>query len=346
MTGSRAAQRIVTPPKVRTSKKNKIPSTASSTRQTSSRKLDRVLAGRIQKQRGVSSPLVESLEDYDEGSSKLDEVELELEADRYEEMMQEKALFPGSDDWAPDEEELFRILFMRQYSPLLPSHWGLDFRGIPVPDILFATSEVDEPVVYSSSNQDLRATKAIIRLIDLTALVRAFVQTNQKAKIPSLIKKEVGQYLKWAAQDGGYDDMDILTNIFVEVVDVNTGGAEIAGYMQERLRESARAHRRFWRARKDGDETDGEDELMLEPQEPEYIVHPPVLYGLFVVNTTLLVLTVDPAKGEFAHVSYQVEVNFNKRNQGVWNAMTVAIVGCQARNDTIWRKPYYSDLRK
>lgn len=170
------------------------------------------------------------------------------------------------------------------------------------------------------------------------------MQTNQKPKIPILIKREIDQYLTWAARDGGYDGISILTNIFVEIVDVSISGAEIATYMQERLRDLARSHRKRWRVRENGIEEEGEDELMLEPQDPQYVVHPPVLYGLFVVNTTLLVLTIDSTKGEFAHVSYQVEVNFNKRNQGVWNAITVAIVGCQARNDTIWRKQYYKDL--
>lgn len=191
------------------------------------------------------------------------------------------------------------------------------------------------------------ATKAVIRLIDLTTVVRALVQTGQKAKIPASIQKEVDQYLKWAAKDGGYDNIDILPNIFVEVVDVNLGGTGISNYMQSQLRDLARSHRRFWSKRKkEAGGGDEEDETMADAQEPNFTTQPPVLYGLFIVNTTLLVLTIDPTKGEDAQVSYQVEVNFNKKNQGVWNAMTVAIVGCQARNDTIWRKQYYAGRLK
>jgi hypothetical protein len=84
-----------------------------------------------------------------------------LEADRFDEMMKEKELFPGSDSWAEDELRLFQILFMRQFSPLLPSHWGIDFRGIPVPDILFATSRVDEPIIYSSSGNDFKGRRSL-----------------------------------------------------------------------------------------------------------------------------------------------------------------------------------------
>jgi hypothetical protein len=173
------------------------------------------------------------------------------------------------------------------------------------------------------------------------------VQTGQKAKIPASIQKEVDQYLKWAAKDGGYDNIDILPNIFVEVVDVNLGGTGISNYMQSQLRDLARSHRRFWSKRKkEAEGGDEEDETMADAQEPNFTTQPPVIYGLFIVNTTLLVLTIDPTKGEDAQVSYQVEVNFNKKNQGVWNAMTVAIVVCQARNDTIWRKQYYAGRLK
>ncbi|SPN97678.1 uncharacterized protein DNG_01191 [Cephalotrichum gorgonifer] len=281
--------------------------------------LDRVAGGRITKHESPRPSHADSSY-LEEGSSRLDDVEREMEADRYEEMMEEKKLFPGSEEWSPDEERLFQLLFMRQYIPLMPPHWSVDFRGIPLPKILFATSEVDRAVIYSQSERDFRATKAIIRLIDLTASVRAFVQTNQKAKIPGYMKKELDQYVRWAALDGHYEHPHELPNLIVEVVDMSIGGAGITDYIQARLRGLAEQHRTFWR------------------ETPE---RPPVLYGLFIVNTTLLVLTVDPSKGEEAHVSYQVEVNFNQRNQGVWNAITVAIVVCLARDDMITRKQYF-----
>lgn len=131
-------------------------------RRRTSLALDRVISGRIKKldspkkyDSPKGSPGVDSSY-HDEDSSILHDVEKELEADRYEEMMEERKLFPGSDAWAPDEEKLFRILFMRQYSPLMPTHWWIDFRGIPLPEILFSTSEVDRPVVYSHMERDIR----------------------------------------------------------------------------------------------------------------------------------------------------------------------------------------------
>ena len=52
----------------------------------------------------------------------------------------------------------------------------------------------------------------------------------------------------------------------------------------------------------------------------EYTRRPPVIYGLFVVNTSVMVLTIDSAKEQDAAGSYQVEVGFSKRGQDVWNA--------------------------
>jgi hypothetical protein len=407
-----------------------------------------------------SSPSSRRLSDshHDSSSLLLDDVERDREVMRYEEMMDEKKLFPGSEHWADDEDRLFQLLFMRQYSPLLPSHWGMDFRGIPVPDILFATSDEDEPAVYAHApNGDFKgkwtvlilvgspfsnliaATKAIIRLIDLTASVRAFVQMNKGPQAASHIKKELETYLKWAAWDGGYDKLNALSNIIVEAVDVKLGTDKILPFMDERMRDLARQHRRFWRVdhaddedsvvdldedlalptpgigretgngeydksedkkqidgslseggppRRDHSQNDhcrspqlehnqlkktqsGEEPPQKNPQETDmlsesdhtdgysaaqeeanlikmdldqYIEPPPVLYGIFIVNRTVVVLTVDPAKGQRAYVSLQVEINFQKRNQGVWNAITIAIVVCMARDEMIRRKEYFEPM--
>ncbi|MBE3042386.1 hypothetical protein IMZ48_07360 [Candidatus Bathyarchaeota archaeon] len=147
-----AATKIVqktTTPAAATTKGQKTPGTDSPYRIKDPVLLSRVREGRIKKvdtprrKADVNSSLL------DEGSSKLDDDETVTEADRHEAMMRERKLFPANESWAPDEERLFELLFMRQYSPLMPQDWETDFRGIPLPDILFRTSEVHKPVVYS-----------------------------------------------------------------------------------------------------------------------------------------------------------------------------------------------------
>lgn len=165
-------------------------------------------------------------------------------------------------------------------------------------------------------------------------MARAFVQTNMKEKIPRYMKKEIDLYVRWAATDGGYQYPHPLPNLIVEVIHQSAGGSgiqNIQNYVESRMKELAERHRDFW----------GEDKLSPRTEGNGWIETPPVLYGLFIVNTTLLVVTIDPAKGPKAFVSFQVEVNFNKQNQGVWNAITVAIVACLARDDMVARQRYF-----
>ena len=59
-----------------------------------------------------------------------------------------------------------------------------------------------------------------------------------------------------------------------------------------------------------------------------------------------MVLTADAAKPpKDMFISYQVEVGFNKKDQGVWNAMTVAIVVCLARDQMVARKEDFEPLQ-
>jgi hypothetical protein len=94
-------------------------------------------------------------------------------------------------------------------------------------------------------------------------------------------------------------------------------------YIKGRMAELARQHRSHLEGVKSADPVDNSSKRL-----------PPVLYGLFIIHTMVLVLTVDSAKPpEEAQVSYHVEVNFNIPYQGVWNALTVAIPVCMARDD-------------
>jgi hypothetical protein len=66
-----------------------------------------------------------------------------------EEMKLEKERYPGASSWAPAEERLFEILFMRQDLPMLPTTWDVDLRGIPISDVIFQTSEDYPPIIYA-----------------------------------------------------------------------------------------------------------------------------------------------------------------------------------------------------
>jgi hypothetical protein len=66
-----------------------------------------------------------------------------------EEMEEEKLRYPGASSWAPDEERLFEILYLRQDLPMLPLTWDYDLSGVPISDVIFQTSEQFPPIIYA-----------------------------------------------------------------------------------------------------------------------------------------------------------------------------------------------------
>ncbi|KAK7397955.1 hypothetical protein QQX98_012672 [Neonectria punicea] len=80
------------------------------------------------------------------------------------------------------------------------------------------------------------------------------------------------------------------------------------------------------------------------PTRPNYRRHPPVVYGLFIINTTVLLLTVDASLDDSAYVSFHVQADFADQNQSVWNALTVAIAVCLARDELMSRISDFEEL--
>jgi hypothetical protein len=57
------------------------------------------------------------------------------------------------EDWLKEEIELYEKLSMRGFQPLMPRHWGMDFRTIP--ESLFSPDD-EECVIKSISGRDFR----------------------------------------------------------------------------------------------------------------------------------------------------------------------------------------------
>lgn len=66
----------------------------------------------------------------------------------------EKARYPGARTWAPDEARLFELLFFRQELAIMPSHWSVDLRGVPIASVNFANAGT-QPVVYAHGKEFL-----------------------------------------------------------------------------------------------------------------------------------------------------------------------------------------------
>lgn len=63
-----------------------------------------------------------------------------------------KRNYLGRLEWAKGEEQLFEILFLRQEIPLLPLHWEVDFRGVPISGDCFCCKKGESPVIYAHTS--------------------------------------------------------------------------------------------------------------------------------------------------------------------------------------------------
>ena len=93
-----------------------------------------------------------------------------------------------------------------------------------------------------------------------------------------------------------------------------------------------------------GPTSPGQNDLRTTEPGVQYVRTPPVVYGLFVVSATLLVLTVDSTKADGAYITFHCDLDLLDSHQSVWNALTVAIAACQARDELCTRLEDFEEL--
>lgn len=76
---------------------------------------------------------------------------------------------------------------------------------------------------------------------------------------------------------------------------------------------------------------------LTPPGDVRFRRKPPVVYGLYVLGTSVFMLTADASKGDAGYISFHVDVNFADKHQSVWNALTVAMAVCSARDELMGR---------
>lgn len=277
-----------------------------------------------------------------------------------------------------------------------------------------------------------------------------------------MIKKALDKFIRWAAEDGGYNHLQYTPNVLVEILEKNTEQADLTSIIEARMNELARLHRKALtidqnvaesmdidreiemqikseteasdeqqrqllkqRGRSWGKfgsrimskllglirirpiikpETHGETKVIddedeeqtatadpgehgaghvsvkweedekfnikpesfeddismmdiplaqtTRPQSPllpsplPFRRPPPVIYGFFIISTTVCLFTVDSSKDESSmNLSLHLDMNFHDQSQSVWNALTVAIVACLARDDIMTRLEDFEEKR-
>ncbi|KAM0462685.1 hypothetical protein ACHAPV_003509 [Trichoderma viride] len=277
-----------------------------------------------------------------------------------------------------------------------------------------------------------------------------------------MVKKALDKFIRWAAEDGGYNHLQYTPNVLVEILDMNTEQADLTSIIEARMNALARLHRkalaidqqnvtesmdidrqvemqikseaeasdeqqrqllkqrgRSWgnfRSRimskllglirfrpiikpeshgetkviddEDEEQTavgerkqtadrvsikmEEDEKLNIKPESFEDDISmkdiplaqtipsqspllpsplpfrrpPPVIYGFFIISTTVCLFTVDSSKDESSmNLSLHLDMNFHDQSQSVWNALTVAIVACLARDDMMTRMDDFEEER-
>lgn len=195
------------------------------------------------------------------------------------------------------------------------------------------------------------------------------MQSGQRHKAPRVILAALQRYVRWAAWDAGHAGRRIVPNMLVAAAaaaDVpqdhhhhhyaaaeEEEEAAITAGMERRMRALARRQRDFFASRPHGTAQQGQyrrqhqQEQEQEQEQKEQKEEKkkgggcrsqpqlPVVYGLFVLNCSVVLLSVDSAKGDDAYVSFHVDMDLEDRHQSVWNALTVAVAVCLARDQLV-----------
>ena len=115
-----------------------------------------------------------------------------------EELMKlEKERYPGASSWAPAEERLFEILYMRQDLPMLPTTWDVDLRGVPISDIVFQTSDDFPPIIYAHS-KDFRGMFVLI----LWSILLTLYSNNRPYSSHGPHSKDKDEHSEWPSEKG------------------------------------------------------------------------------------------------------------------------------------------------
>lgn len=112
-------------------------------------------------------------------------------------MKLEKERYPGASSWAPAEERLFEILYMRQDLPMLPTTWDVDLRGVPISDIVFQTSDDFPPIIYAHS-KDFRGMFVLI----LWSILLTLYSNNRPYSSHGPHSKDKDEHSEWPSEKG------------------------------------------------------------------------------------------------------------------------------------------------
>ncbi|KAF8421622.1 hypothetical protein EV426DRAFT_193540 [Tirmania nivea] len=247
----------------------------------------------------------------------------------------------NEEHWSRGQLDLWYKIRARGSYPLFPPHWMLDFSNLP--DELFVEPG-EEPIIGARNRKkEVRGILAFDALMQLGSRVRDKWECGMFSE--KWLGKELGKYVEWAMKDG-------------EIPSTYTGVFAISGApifetcewrMSKRMTELAERHRtaletsrQFYASRRgsllpnyltDPSNPNTKPSTLLPSPLPPHGEAPPAnLYGFAIVGCVVALVTLNTAKLE-APTRTLLVVDYLDHRMDVWNAIAVALVVVQARDE-------------
>ncbi|KAI1006586.1 hypothetical protein K3495_g1634 [Podosphaera aphanis] len=239
-----------------------------------------------------------------------------------EDIKDDIAKFKASGDWHPHEIYLFERLSLRSFEVILPKSWRIDFPTLP--HSIFAENDADETIFNTNYTSYFHGVKALQSLLNLGVRVRDNVLTH--APTEKLIIKEINNYTKWSERDGGYVKMryiPVLATIAARPKQtIDSLSSAIDGKMRALAEEYRIAYTNPQELHEGGHEY-GEIE--------NYIRRPPLLYGIIVAQTIVILVTLDSSNPD-ATIRHMQHFDFTEKGTDAWIGLAIAMTVIVARN--------------
>ncbi|RPB19580.1 hypothetical protein L211DRAFT_621952 [Terfezia boudieri ATCC MYA-4762] len=243
--------------------------------------------------------------------------------------------------WSRGQLDLWYKIRARGSYPLFPPHWMLDFSNLP--DELFV-GPGEEPIIGARNRKrEVRGILAFDALMQLGGRVRDKWESGMFSE--KWLGKELGKYVDWAMKDG-------------EIPSTYTGVFAISGApifetcewrMSKRMSELAERHRtaletsrQFYASRRGSllpsyltdpsNPSSNPSTLLPSPLPPHGEAPPANLYGFAIVGCVVALVTLNTAKLE-APTRTLLVVDYLDHRMDVWNAIAIALVVVQARDE-------------
>ncbi|KAH7411069.1 hypothetical protein BKA64DRAFT_372880 [Cadophora sp. MPI-SDFR-AT-0126] len=217
--------------------------------------------------------------------------------------------------WHPDALFLYERLALRSFEPLVPVDWRVDFPTLP--EVLF-TDEEEHTFVNSNYLPSYRGIKALQALITLGIRVRDKLSVGGYPE--KMVAKEIQNYIKWAERDGGYHKKRFIPVHTVVAARSSQTAGSIGAALASQMKFLGEKHMASLRI------SDGESREM-----DKYIKPLPLLYGLVVAQTKVILVTHNSAEPN-SESKVLTTLDLTNKDMDVWNGFAIAFMIIAARN--------------